>query len=282
MNSFDAHNQYFDFRHFVMRKARHVLDERNRRFVQTVIETAEKRAGSIEKDSILWRAQLDITWESMSMPKSISLTSVDPERVIVDVPAPLASERMVPRVDRAGEGRVNPKGIPCLYFSTDRDTAMTEVRPWIGSYVSVAQFIILRDLKVVDCSADSGPRTIYFGKKEPSPEKREERVWRDINYAFSEPVTRSDDVAEYAPTQLLAEAFRSAGYDGVVYGSKLGDGKTIAIFDLTAAELVNCEGYQVKSVKLEFSHAANMYFAEKYYDSESGEVRDPTVDGRRP
>ena len=59
---------------------------------------------------------------------------------------------MMPLPDRANEGRVNPKGIPCLYFSSDRDTAMTETRPWIGSLVSVAQFVMLRELTVVDWS----------------------------------------------------------------------------------------------------------------------------------
>jgi hypothetical protein len=269
MATFDSHYNYFDFRHFVMRKARHALDESSQRFVQSVVKTSKKRIGSIEKDSILWRAQLDVVWESRLMPTSVSLNPNHvAETVEVEMPVPLDSARMVPLRDRAGEGRVNPKGIPCLYFSTDRDTAMAEVRPWIGSYVSVAQFIMLRDLKVVDCSAENGPRTRSFRKKEPEPGKGEEGVWKDINWAFSEPVTRSDDVAEYAPTQVLAEAFRNAGYDGVAYGSKLGIGRTIAIFDLDAAELVNCEGYRVESIKVEFSRVAEIYYADKYLDPE--------------
>jgi hypothetical protein len=73
MATFDSHYNFFDFRHFVMRKARHALDESSRRFVQSVIETSRKRIGSIEKDSILWRAQLDVVWESRLMPTSLSL-----------------------------------------------------------------------------------------------------------------------------------------------------------------------------------------------------------------
>ena len=49
---------------------------------------------------------------------------------------------------------------------------------------------------------------------------------------------------------------------------KLGIGRTIAIFDLDAAELVNCEGYRVESFKVEFSRAAEIYYAEKYWDPE--------------
>jgi RES domain-containing protein len=177
---------------------------------------------------------------------------------------------MVPLPDRAYEGRVNPKGIACLYLSTDMETAMTETRPWIGSYVSVAQFVMLRNLTVVDCSAESGPAVVvWFGtSEEPPPVKREEMVWRDINRAFSQPVTRNDDIAEYAATQVLAEAFRNAGYDGIVYGSKLGNGKNIAIFDPTAAELANCYLYRLEAITPKFTMAANPYFVPKYYGGE--------------
>jgi len=97
-------------------------------------------------------------------------------------------------------------------------------------------------------------KMLRFG--EPNPDKREKLVWTHINRAFSEPVTRSDKVADYAPTQVLAEAFRSAGYDGIAYGSKLGTGTTVAIFDFSAAKLDNCHLYSVHAVKMEFSKAA--------------------------
>jgi hypothetical protein len=187
---------------------------------------------------------------------------------------------MKPLPDRAAEGRVNPKGLPCLYLSTDRETAMTETRPWIGSLVSVAQFVMCRDLTVVDCSADlHNPDWYRFseddeGVREYSADDLDKYVWGEINRAFSKPVTRNDDVAEYAPTQVLAEAFRSAGYDGIVYGSKLGTGKTVAIFDLNAAELANCHLYRVEAVNLKFDMAANPYYLEKYCDvGESHEER---------
>jgi RES domain len=258
-----------------MRKARHVLDERNNAFVQTVVETSKRRQGHIDKGAILWRAQVGIASQVVSFPTWVSLREKSSEYFECEMPLPLPLERMTPLKDRAEEGRVNSKGIPCLYLSTDRDTAMTEVRPWIGSHVSVAQFIILRDLTVVDCSGNYG-RFSLRDKEELPPDEREARVWQDINSAFSEPVTRLDDVAGYAPTQILAEAFRNAGNDGVIYGSKLGAGTTIAVFDLEAAELINCEWHQVKSVKLEFTDAEGMYCAEKYMDSDDAKIRDPT------
>ena len=122
---------------------------------------------------------------------------------------------------------------------------------------------------------------VVFGEdREPEPAKREELVWGSINRAFSEPVTRIDDVAEYAPTQVLAEAFRNAGYDGIAYGSKLGTGTTVAIFDLAAAELANCHLYKVEAVNLKFSMAANPYYVEKYCKAEAPKGSADSVGGR--
>jgi len=277
MAEFESWEQYWEFSHFVMRKARHTLDAKNEMFLDTVVETSAKRKGVIEKGAVLWRAQLGHGWHTERIQDDD-----DHEIDTFDVEGPFPPERMMPLRDRANEGRVNPKGIPCLYFSTDRDTAMAETRPWIGSYVSVAQFVMLRDLSVVDCSADSARKGIIAFGKEPEPAKREELVWGDINRAFSQPITRTDDVAEYAPTQVLAEAFRGGGYDGIAYGSKLGTGKTVAIFDLAAAELANCHLYRVKAVNLEFSMAANPYYMKKYCETdeekESGDLGKATED----
>lgn len=73
-----------------------------------------------------------------------------------------------------------------------------------------------------------------------------------MNQAFLEPVTRADDVADYAPTQMLAETFREARFDGIKYGSKLGSGKSVAVFDLTAAKLDRCDLYQLEAFNQRF------------------------------
>ena len=54
---------------------------------------------------------------------------------------------------------------------------------------------------------------------EPSATEREEVVWGSINRAFSRPVDPSDNEADYAATQVLADYFRGAGYDGIKYRS---------------------------------------------------------------
>jgi len=109
--------------------------------------------------------------------------------------------------------RANPKGIPVLYLSTRAETAMSEVRPWIGLLVSCAVFETTRELRLVDLSVTDGDGfTFYF--EQPDATKKEEAVWADIDAAFSEPVTSQDDTADYGPTQVISEWFRTNGFDG--------------------------------------------------------------------
>jgi RES domain len=67
-------------------------------------------------------------------------------------------------------------------------------------------------------------------------------------------VTDTDDVADYAPTQVLAELFRREGYDGVAYKSAFGkDGYSIALFELDSAAQLNGALHEVQSVEYKFS-----------------------------
>jgi RES domain-containing protein len=165
---------------------------------------------------------------------------------------------MKPLVNRAREGRANPKGIPYLYLATHQETAVAEIRPWIGSSVSIAVFRLSREVRVVNAVSDDHRLIVYAS--EPKPEVREREVWRDIDRAFSQPVTSADNTADYAPTQVLAEFFRESGLDGVAYGSSLGPGHNLALFDIDAATLVKCDLVEICGVKFDFSLAANPYF----------------------
>ena len=234
---------------------RYIHDAEVNIFFDTILETSKSRERFFPKDKLLWRSQLGNDWSPI----------IENGEEVAEVHAPLSPERMKPLSYKATEGRANPKGIPCLYLATDKETAMSEVRPWIGSYISVGQFKVIKDLKLIDCSVhhDKGV-AIYF--EEPEPPKREEAVWADVDRAFSRPVTPNDDVGDYVPTQILAELFKKNGYDGLIYKSNLGKGFNVAIFDLDVAELINCSLFTVKQVNLSFSETSNPYFVRKHND----------------
>jgi RES domain-containing protein len=141
---------------------------------------------------------------------------------------PFSVERMKPEPEKAKEGRVNPKGIPCLYLATHKDTAMSEVRPWHEARISLARLELTEDVVLVDCSQDCPTVSA----------DREAWNWYYIGEAFSRPVSSTDDVSDYAPTQILAEAFRQHRYGGIIYNSSLNkDGKNVALFDLSHADV---------------------------------------------
>jgi len=224
-----------------------VHDPEQQAFLETVVQTSRSRWRKLTTRSVLWRAQVGVEEDD-------------------EEPRPFSPERMRPLANRAKEGRANPQGIPYLYLASQRETAMKEVRPWIGSYISVAQFKMIRTLRVVnfvmpeDKPGASNPLDHMYFDEEPSPEKREQAVWSQIDLAFARPVDRNDDTADYAPTQILAELFKSKGFDGIAYRSSLGKGYNIVLFDTEAARLTNCFLFKAESVEFEFNEVANPYY----------------------
>jgi hypothetical protein len=275
MAEFDSWQDYWNFAQSVKHNARYVFEDYVDKFLRTVIATSKGRKRVLPSGRHLWRAQQGYDWKTFSYEEEESTEL-----------GPLPPARMKPPLHSAREGRVNPKGIPCLYLATDKDTAMAEVRPWIGSYLSVGQFETLKDLAFVDCSVEHANIISHVYSKEPGPDEREKAVWAYIDHAFSEPVSVDESSADYAPTQILGEAFRSHGYDGIVYKSLLGEGFNVALFDINAADLVNCFLYKVKSVTFGFDEAASPYFVSKHLegkkkdDAESGAPGDTPGAGR--
>ncbi|TXK94985.1 hypothetical protein BMR02_13300, partial [Methylococcaceae bacterium HT1] len=84
------------------------------------------------------------------------------------------------------------EGISYLYLATTEKTAISEVRPWIGKEISVAQFGVTKDLTIIDFSISKpiGSHT--------TNSRKEENVWEDIASAFSVPITSEDNEALYA------------------------------------------------------------------------------------
>lgn len=245
MAEFTSYRSYMEFAESVKTRWRYASDPEQNAFLKALLATSVARQEVIVCGSMLWRAQLgydhyaadDLTGEQQ--------------------PAPFPVERMKPLRNRAREGRANPKGIPYLYLATHQDTAMAEVRPWVGSLISIGRFALKRDVHVLNCVSNDHRMMVY--SREPEPEERERAVWQDIDRAFSRPVTSGDDTADYAPTQIIAEFFRANGLDGIAYGSSFGPGHNVALFDTDVASLMHCELLEIRGVKLDSTIAGNPY-----------------------
>ncbi|MDJ0389624.1 RES family NAD+ phosphorylase [Roseomonas sp. E05] len=247
-------DDYRRFARHLRSTSRYVWGEKERAFLRTVLGTIRNRDTELKQGQILYRAQRGVEW--------IDRTDEEGNSIGAEVSG-FGPSRMKPLTDRAREGRANPTGIPVLYVASSVETAISEVRPWVGTEISVAVCRVLRPLRALDLSKGHGQSSLkgavlrhLTGGEAPTAEEKEKAVWIEIDNAFSWPVTLSDDRADYAPTQVLAELFRSVGYEAIIYKSHFGDegdnkGYNLAIFDPDAVEIVSCAPYEVKSIKVE-------------------------------
>lgn len=243
MTEFVSWRSYRLFAASVEEGWRYIRNSEQAEFLDALLATSTDRTEVLSVDHPLWRAQVGSDQVRRDEGTDVQLEEV-----------PFPVERMKSRLLRAIEGRANPKGIPYLYVATDEETAIAEVRPWVGAQVSVALLRTGRELRIVNCARQAQSEiTLYFGSEPPAYE-REDAVWIDIDRAFSEPVTRDEDVATYAPTQIIAEWFRRNGFDGVKYRSALGQGQNIAVFDPGVARVVKCWLVKTKRLKLQLGN----------------------------
>lgn len=246
---FKSWSSFLSFRHRTEHGERYFHGVEVQEFLRAVLATAQDRAESVPRAQRYCRAQLGSDEEPCR----------DLDGQIVDYRAiAYPAKRMKPLPEKAWEGRVNPKGIPYLYLSSDEKTAISEIRPWIGSYVTVAEFETCKSLKLVDCSRceidplvmAASDLDMLFKCKQPAPDETRQIVWRWIDLAFSDPVDRDDSTAGYIPTQIIAELFRVNGFDGVKYRSLFNGGTNLALFDTESAEQVG-EGKVVQVTKID-------------------------------
>lgn len=241
--SFKSWASYSQFSQSVRNKSRYVLDRDSQDFLKGIKDTCTSRVMVIPPNSELWRAQMGHN----TVPFMQDNIEVD------EIFVPYPESRMRPLKNSATEGRANPKGIPCLYVASDKKTAMSEIRPWLGSTVSVAKFSNKNELRLIDFSKHHNV-TLPFFFAEPDDAKKIEAVWKHIDKAFSEPVTNSDQKSDYAPTQIIAELIKSLGYDGIAFKSSLSAGINLALFDLDCVDFKGSNLFKVNGINFSFEN----------------------------
>lgn len=133
---------------------------------------------------------------------------------------------------KPGNGRLNREGRPVLYLGSNPYTALAEIRPHPGHYVSIGGFRILQDLTV----ADFDPDISLFSTSDEKLEMYE--IIQTFDRWMSTPVT-PDDKVSYLITQLLAEILQAQGFHAVQFRSSVSDGVNLCVFDTTHAAFVD-------------------------------------------
>jgi RES domain len=235
---FESHLAFEVFRDEVLRRARSAHSRRAEEFVSRFRKSAAGRVKTLKCGEILWRARIGSGGRREPYSGDAVIRSADGETLQVDLEwvAPFPREEMKPDRQFVQDGRLNPRGIAYLYLAGDKDTAIAEVRPWVGELVSIGQFEVLENIQVVDCvSTKYLPYAgDYSGSdyKPPAEDERDDVVWGAIGHAFAVPATQNEAYLTYAPTQILAEVLRDEGYDGIAYRSAMSwSGYNVALFD---------------------------------------------------
>ncbi len=122
-----------------------------------------------------------------------------------------------------GHGRLNRAGSPALYLGSTPYTALAEIRPHPGHYVSVGGFTVVRPLRV----ADFDPDISLFSSSDARLALYQ--IIQTFDRLMSTPVT-PDNKKGYLITQLLAEVLSARGIDGVQFKSSVSDGVNLCLF----------------------------------------------------
>jgi RES domain len=124
---------------------------------------------------------------------------------------PHPPERMKPTPEFAAEGRVSAKGKPCFYCANSKETAMSEVRPWLGSRVSIARFAVNRKLQLIAATSGNGKDELAIAPRSAAQAQAlADAIWDELGHALSTPVTRETSTLDYAPTQIVASFFKGS------------------------------------------------------------------------
>ena len=157
-----------------------------------------------------------------------------------------ASDSGAPPADAGSAGRINPERIRYLYLAEDPETAIYEVRPTIGQYVSVASFRTVDKVKIYDLAQEIKPQ-------EGENTEYDYSLFNVIQQRFSEPNT--GDAFRYLPTQYLGELIKQMGFDGLRFKSSLKNGGiNVVLFDDKKCKAYRSDMIKVGDIELKFEN----------------------------
>jgi hypothetical protein len=260
---FESPEEWRHFQAYLKNQNRYVLSFKWQQFINAIIATSAKRGFLLEKNTPMARARIGcLEYGSPALKNGVHEAlhvthSFGAQHAVV---RPLPYEEMIgPPRKKAVEGRLNPSGIPYLYLANNKETAIAEVRPWVGAYVSVAYFELLKDQLLIDLTKDFRNRASR-AKGQPSTQTLERAIWSQINQSFSEPVSPDDRVSQYVHTQYMTEVFKAQGFDGVRYKSSLAEGGyNYLLFNTDVLTCLDGVVYKVESLHFKSKRAGLTY-----------------------
>jgi hypothetical protein len=149
-----------------------------------------------------------------------------------------------PSNDYVADGRANPAFITYLYTAEQPYTALVEVRPYLGSRVSIAEIEVKESFIIADFSYES------LGSFMDEKLEYEQMLLYFIMKDFSAPT--DSNKKDYIPIQYIAEFIKNLGYEGIRFNSSLySKGRNITIFNYDKCEPVGSKLYEIEDICFE-------------------------------
>ncbi len=167
------------------------------------------------------------------------------------LPAP---EKMkeAPR-ERTEAGRMNPKGITCLYVADSPKTAICEKRPSLKDAVAIATLVPRRELRIVDLNLIDHISPLMNIENEILLANQNDL--RVLKGELLRPQKSGDSEIDYVPTQYISDLIRAEKYDGLGYASVMHEGgNNVACFDSCddLFEIESIKKYEISKVDYEY------------------------------
>ncbi len=162
-----------------------------------------------------------------------------------------ANEMGAPPSDKATAGRANSAGISCLYLADTAITAINEIRAGIYDYVTVGEFILKKDIEVVDLTHVDliSPFWTLDNTFHAINKKNLQKISVDI----AKPMRRHDSLLDYLPTQYISDLIKSRGFAGIEYQSTMNkNGYNLAIFDERLFGCSTVEVYDIREIEYKY------------------------------
>jgi hypothetical protein len=148
-------------------------------------------------------------------------------------------------------GRANPQGIPYLYLSKSAETTFYETRTTYLDEVSVGEFKIKEDNKVIlvdftECA------NAFLNLGDILNYTKSLLLKKYISSDLSKPLKRTDSELEYIPTQFICEFIRYiTNADGIIFNSSLHlGGVNIVLFDEYKVECTGIKKHKISNVSI--------------------------------
>lgn len=149
----------------------------------------------------------------------------------------------------AGFGRINRAGVSFLYCASDKYTAISEIRPHPGDFVSIGKFILKKDCLIFDLTE------IQFLNFYICDVKLDGFKQLNTLTELLQKIIPPSERQAYNITQLIADCIRKLNFDGILFPSSVGQGDNLVLFNPTNMDYTfdDAEVVEVSEVKYEYN-----------------------------